>query len=519
METKDFIQLIFKNWRLFALSFFICGVIGVLYYVFATPVFDVTATVSLRHNESLTGGGSASIGSGSSSMLSMLGMRSGSENIEDEALKMGSEGSLKSVVKSLGLHTDYVQSKGFGLNKTPLYDGSPIMLSLNENFTDTLNAHLEFKLDIKKDKATVKLKADKKRIGSYTVSDFPATIETVYGPFTFSRSDYYNPKKLPLTLIISVDNNDAVAQIYQKLVAIDFKKKTSDFILLDMPAKKPTFAKKILNQIIANYNQDWDDEKILSAEKTADFIDQRLRLVGGQLINSDANIQQFKDKNDLTDIESNIRYYFSMSSDLQSGILSTKTQLETADILTDFVKDPKNKYALIPFNLNTDATVSDVITNYNNALMKRNESYKSNIQSSLAQSQDEQIEAQRKNLLLSLENMKKGLGISLHNLSKKEAEFNAKIGHIPTVEKNYIHLKRDQEVQQAIYIFLLEMQEKIGVQGTTLLPKLKVIDAPYTKIKWISPSKKIIAVFIFFFGMALPFAWLYVPKLRRKLRE
>ncbi|GHT23963.1 hypothetical protein AGMMS4957_16250 [Bacteroidia bacterium] len=523
METKDLIRLILKNWGYFALSFFICGLVGMLYYMYATPVFDVRATVSLRHNESLMGGSNLSaVGGGSaasSSVLSMLGVSTGSENIEDEAIKMASEGFLRNVVKELKLHTTYKRSGWFGW-KTNLYDYSPIVLALDENLPDTLSLRLDFKLRLSHDKQTIILTQKRKTIGTFEVASFPATIKTAYGTFTFSPSDYFNPDELPMTLAISVDNNDVAAQVYQKRVEVDFKKKTSDFLVLEMHSESQPFAKKILNAVIDNYNQEWDADKVLVANKTTAFIDQRLTLVSEQLAAADSEIQQFKSKNDLTDIEADVAYYFTVSGEMQAGLIEAKTQLEMANILLSFVKDPANKYALIPFNMNaTDKSIADIIAQYNATVMRRNDLHNSNMQNGLSQGVDEQLEAQRKNMLQSISNMKDGLDIAFSNLRKKEAELNAKIGKIPGIEKNYIHLKREQEVQQTIYVFLLEMREKMGVQGVTLLPKLKVIDAPYTKIKWISPSKKTLATLILFFGLGFPIAGLYIQQLRRKEDE
>ncbi|GHT44380.1 hypothetical protein AGMMS49965_19890 [Bacteroidia bacterium] len=519
METKDLIRLVLKNWGYFALSFFVCGLVGVLYYVYATPVFDVRATVSLRHNESLLGGsGLSAIGGGaaSSSMLSLLGVNTSSENIEDESIKMASEGFLKNVVKELKLHTTYKQLGWFGW-KTDLYDYSPIVLDVDENLPDTLSLRLDFKLRLSHDKQTIILTQKKKTLGTFEVASFPATIQTVYGTFTLSPSNYFNPDKLPMTLAISVENSDVAAQVYQKRVEVDFKKKTSDFLVLEMHSESPSFAKKILNAVIDNYNQEWDADKVLFADKTNTFIDQRLAVVSKQLAVADSEIQQFKTKNDLTDIRADVEYYFTVSGEMQAGLIEAKTQLEMANFLFNFVKDPANKYALIPFNMNaTEKSIAEIIAEYNATVMRRNDLYNSNIQNGLTHGLEEQVEAQRKNMLQSISNMKDGLDIAFSNLRKKEVELNTKIGKIPGIEENYIHLKREQEVQQTIYLSLLEMREKMGVQSVTLFPKLKVIDAPYTKIKWISPSRKKLAILVLFFGLGFPIAGLYIQQLRRK---
>jgi uncharacterized protein involved in exopolysaccharide biosynthesis len=318
-------------------------------------------------------------------------------------------------------------------------------------------------------------------------------------------------------LIIKVENSDRVAQKYQKLITIDFKKKTSDFIVLDIESKNVPFAKKILLDIIDNYNSKWDADHELVTEKTIEFINQRLALSNEALVNADLEIQQFKDTNKLTDIEADVTYYLGMSSGLQAELVKAQTQSEAANILINFLREPKNKYLMIPFGLSTaDPFIAGSIAKYNDLLLRRNDFYKADTQSRVGKELDEQLEKYRKNMCQSLGNIKKELDLTLNNLRKKETEFNAKIGSIPSVEKDYAHLAREREVQQAVYIFLLEMREETGMKGSSVLPKLKVIDAPYAKIKPISPDIKKLALVILFFSVVLPFLFLYNQTQRRK---
>jgi uncharacterized protein involved in exopolysaccharide biosynthesis len=120
------------------------------------------------------------------------------------------------------------------------------------------------------------------------------------------------------------------------------------------------------------------------------------------------------------------------------------------------------------------------------------------------------VELQREALLKSIDNLKQGLQITVNNLTNKDSEIKSKIGEIPTIERDYIQLKREQELQQTIYIFLLEMREQTGVKGVSLLPKLQVIDEPYVINKPVEPNLlKVAITTLFFGGIVLPLSAIY----------
>ena len=515
-QIKDIILLWLKHWYYFVVTFGILGTIGIVYYVAATPVWDVSARVSLRHDESLMGG---SI-SRTSSIMSAFGLGSSTESVEDESLKMNSQGFIKNVVKNLSLNKQYIQSEYFGLYKTGLYDSSPITLSVDPAMADTITRVIKFTLDIKSDKTKIKAKAETETIGEYEITSYPATIETSWGKYTFEKSPHYNLYGYPLKLRISYSSYDYMAQIYRETLFVDYEKRTSDFINLRFKCEDIPFAKNVLNEVINVYNEEWDKDKWLVSEKTLNFIDTRLALTQKSLLDADVQIQQFKDKYNLTEIEADVTYYLRLTGELQAQLLEAETQLNIVDIIVNFVQDEKNKYALIPYSLPvSDQGMTIAVSKYNEELTKRNELYRNNTQSTLAQSLNEQIEIQRNNLLISLDNVKKGLQIARDNLKKKLNEFNQKIGNVPTIEKDYISLKREQEIQQTIYIFLLEMREQSAVKGISVLPKLKVIDSPYVINKRVSPRLRNVALVVFLLGMAISLSFVYGIPFLKSLRE
>jgi len=517
-QVKDVLYLCLKHWYYFVISMAICIILAFVYLKIKTPVMKVTSQVNLRRDESLIGGSSMLR---SQSLLSAFGLGSGSQNIEDESTKMGSQGYLKKVIRKYALNFDYKQTTFGGLIKTELYDQSPVILSVDEAISDTI-APVFFTLDVKKDQTSIRMKYRKKVIGKYEVSTFPSIIETPLGAFTITQSAYYDKYEKPMKIKVLCTNLDYMTQIYKEAILIDFEKKSSDLIHVSMNTENVLFAKKILNEVIATYNTEWEADKNLITDKTLAFIDDRLQLVNEDLLKADQAIQNFKDKYTLTDIEADVKYYFTLSGELQPTLLEAETELKMTDLIVDFVKDDKNKYALFPLgpNIATPA-MAEIIGKYNEVLAKRNEMYKSNSQSALVKELNDRVEIQRETLLKSIDNVKKGLLITVENLKKKEKEINNKIGKIPTIERNYLQLKREQELQQTVYVFLLEMREEAGVKGVSLLPKLEVIDEPYVVNKPVEPNRmKVLITAIFFGGIAFPAAAIYgLPLISNYIRR
>jgi|GEM_PF-1309661 hypothetical protein len=519
-EIVDLLKHWLKYWYIFIISGAICGAIGLLYYKLKTPVMQVKSSVSIRHDDAIAGTAGMSQ---ASSLMSSFGLGSGGAiNVEDETLKVQSQSHVKAMVKNLGLNIVYENPKFMGLIKEPLYDASPVVLKVDPNLPDTLTAGIKFNIELKTDgKADITLIARKKEIGKYKSQTLPVTYNTVWGDLTFDKSDHYDQYEKPMKIKGSLSSYDYMAQLYREGMEIDYEKKTSDIIHLGIQGENVALNKRILSELINVYNDIYDKDKNLVNEKTAEFIDERLAETQQALDLADLKIKQFKDKNKITEIEADVTYYFTMSGEIQKLILEAETQLSVANLMTDFVKDERNQYALIPYSLTISETgIAEVITTYNELLSKRNDMNKGGV-TTFGKSVDDQIELQRKNLVKSLDNVIDGLKASIKTLRKRETEFNAKLGGLPTVEKDYIGLRREQEIQQTMYIFLLQMKEENGVKGVRILPKLQIVDSPYMVNEKVAPKlMKIGIVVIFLGGILIPLSIIYlVPFFKSLFRK
>jgi uncharacterized protein involved in exopolysaccharide biosynthesis len=518
-QVIDFIRLCFRHWYYFIISGTVCLIIALIYLKTATPVYQVEASVALRHDESLTG----SVSRSSGGLLSAIGLSRGTENIEDETIKMSSHGNIKQVVKALDLNKVYTLVQCWGLSKKPLYDRSPVLLSTNPVLADTLGGIIEFKLHVDKaGRGELKVKYGNSYKSRFTIESFPATVSLPIADFTLSLSSEYAVYEKPFNINILYTNYDYIAQIYKNLITIDFHKKNSDLISLAIQSPNPDMSKKLIRTTIDQYNKNWDADKEYVYNSTITYMKQRLEENILALSNADREIQQFKDQHNLTNIEADVKFYYAQSAETQKELLSAATKINLMEIIREFIQDEANRYGLIPFTLaGEDQAVNTFIEKYNEAMVQRNDLRKNQPKSLLLGRLEEQLNLQRNNVIVTINKEMEGLQVVLDNIKRKDAEVTRKIGSVPLIEREYIHLRREQELQQNIYIFLLEKREELGIHSVSLMPKLKVIDEPYVNNKLVSPRLfRTLLTALFFGGVVIPWILIYglpyVRTLRRK---
>ncbi|MDL2222558.1 hypothetical protein LJB98_00485 [Bacteroidales bacterium OttesenSCG-928-M11] len=518
-QLKDLFNFLLKRWPYFVVSFIVCAVIGGVYYKAAPRIMGINASVNLRQNESLTGAAGVSQ---AKSLMSSFGLGGGgSENILDEALKMNSQGHIREVVKNLGLNTMYTSSKCFNTIQYNLYDRTPIVLKPEAILADTLNQVVRFTIDLSGQKKKIVMKAGKYAVGSFETTSFPFTIETAWGKYTFKESEHPDCAK-PKKMKILFSNYDYTAQEYRRQLTIDAEKKTSNIIHLSLASDNIYQAKEIISEVVDVYNEIYDADRDLVTKKTLEFLKVRLEETETALEDADMKIFKFKNHYNLTEVDADVTYYFSLAGQIEAQMIEAESQVQVIKLMADFVSNKNNKYSLIPYLVSgSDPALAAVISAYNEQLMNWNESQRSNSQSSIVKSLENQIELQRENLIVTLNNAKKATEERLLALKKKETEFNTKLGKIPNVEKDYVSLRREQEIQQSMYIFLLEMKEQVEVKGVGLLPKLKVVEPPYVLNNRLSPSIVSYGIMITIIGgLLIPIFLIYfIPLVKAIFRK
>jgi len=506
---REIVEGYTRYWFWFALAM-VVALIGAYIYVrwYTTTLFESRATIIIKDEKS---GGSSEL----SAFADFGGFFSklGNNKIENELAIFNSQRIISEAVKELNLHITYRSEGTF--KGTELYEYKPITiqyLSLNDSLKSRPVPKLFF--EIISDTEYKVETASKSINGTYA---FGERVELPFGAITAlpglnnpSRFAYFKGKQVS----VSYQPIRAVALRYQKRIKVVNEIKNSNVVILSMNSPVREKAEDFINELIFQYNKDAISDNNQVAQKTSNFIDSRLDIITRELDSVERGKEEFKSSNRLTNIESEAQLILESASEFNKKQFNVGTQLELANTMIEYMENASSN-DLLPANIGIEAReISDAVKNYNQLILQRNKLLKSSTaKNPVVVNVNNQLEQIRSGILGSLKNTSNGLKISLRDLNYQESVLNSKLIKVPTAEKLYRRIERQQTIKEQLYLYLLQQREEASISLAVTSPKAKVVDSAYTAKVPVAPNKPLIYFGSLLAGALLPFLLIYGKQL------
>jgi len=506
INFNELLSLSLKHWKWFIVSVIVCFTIAFIYVKVTPNTYQLLANILIKTDDKKSS--LASKMGALSGVMSGMGGLSMSDNIDDEVRFLSSHTFMKNMIMDLGLHTDY-QIEGFFTNDG-LYNNSPIVAEIDKNILDTLTANFSFKIIVKENNITIKTKIDKKKLPSVNIKSLPYILHTEYGDVLFKYSEH-PAKKLPYTLLVSICGADFTAEAFQKTVKIGAASKKSNIIGLSIQDQSIPRGKEILNTLIEKYNEDALDDKNKTALNTGKFINERLQALVYDLSEIERAVENYKDDNQLVDIKAETELYLKKMGDMKGTLVYLDVQSQLIKMVEDYVKDPSNKYTLMPGGLGIPKEMADNMQNYNELLLQRTNYLRDMSPTNpVILSLNEQLDLMQKNIVVSIENVKRDIAKNKDSWTKEESQMSSRIRKIPRQEREFIDVQRQQKIKTELYLFMLERQEENNLTLASTTPKAKIIDDAFSVWKPVWPRRLRILAASILIGLFLPVALLVI---------
>ncbi len=439
--------------------------------------------------------------------LDAFGLTDGAgTNIYNENKVIHSRSLIKKVADELDLYITYTSTSYF--KPYELYDLTPVKASMDEKEMLSLEKPLVLKIRYDEHDKLYKIK------GSYKFKRFdsklktlPGTINTPAGKVTVELNGN------------SVFDDEVKIQILNPIVVVKYYQvgalgtevdDEGDIIYITLKETNVQKGKDILGKLIELYNQDAIDQINKSANFTALFIDERLKILTGELKGVEKDIQSYKQSNKLTNIDADAEIILQRNNLYDQRRNDTEIQLQLIKYIEDFIVEEQNRYALIPNLGITDVGLVGVITEYNKLLASREKLTAGSSESNpTLRHLEAQIVSTKSAIRKSISNTRRGLQISSKELSTQNSFLSSQLNKIPQQEREFLEIKRQQQIKEALYLFLLQKREEASLSMAVTVPKGRLLD-PADSADKVSPKLTILFMFSLLMGLFVPVAVLYL---------
>lgn len=494
-----------RYWWLFALSLIACIGLSVLFLKYVLPKYLVISTILVDQDDDASSAGA--------SLLKSLSIGGGGASVDDEVVVMGSQDICNKMVKELKINRLYVQRKSL-LDRVDLYGNSPVEVDAPDEVFDTLSIAMNFKVNIKEDgKADILVKKGFfKTFADLKDQTLPVNVSTPYGTYMVRSTQYYQPGKETL-VNANVTGNQLRAEELMKKMTVKVLNKKSNAIYMDVEIANIKRGKDMLNTMIRLYNERGQLEKDEQAMNTAKFINDRLGLIYKDLTGSEAEIEAYKQAHNMADVGIQTKTSIARQEQAENNIIALEAQYRIIELINEFISDPRNKHAYIPFEADSTAA-SGSIKAFNELAMKRAEIAKSAKEGNEALTEiDNQLDAMRETIRKGVNNTLNAIKIQIDKANQVSNQSQGEMSQVPTQEREMRTLYREQGIQNTLYTFLLQKREENALVLAATTPKGKIVDYAYAQSKPVAPNVPVVLLIGLIAGIMLPILLLYLKNL------
>lgn len=264
----------------------------------------------------------------------------------------------------------------------------------------------------------------------------------------------------------------------------------SDIILLSFDNESKQRGCDFLNTLMAVFNQYSRNVKVKEADLNAKFVKERLDSITTELAYLEHKIETYKKQNNIPEPTLYAKAAIVGHQELESTILDTEARLKMLDYVVEYMRNSENEYASIPA---IEGVGEKSIALYNQLVLDRQRlllsSERGNPALTLA---NKQLAEQRKMLMEAIDATRKSIRASLEEINKKNRTFSSQLSALPTQEREYIEMKRQQKTKEAVYLFLMQKLQEKELVNSPDEQAGRVVDAAYYSAKPIYPQKIIV---------------------------
>ena len=521
-EQIDLRAILFKyiiHWPWFVGMVVVCLVGAWFYLHWATPVYNISATVLIKDDKK---GGGAGLSSELED-IGLSGLMTSSKNIDNELEVLRSKTLVKEVVSQLNLYITYKDEDEFPAKD--LYKKSPVQVNLTSQEADKLNTLMRVEMTLQpQGSMDVNVTVGEKEYQKH-FEKLPAIFPTDEGTLAFFQEidsvTLQDGTKVPRMekdvrrITATINKPMQVARSYCSSLSIEPTSKTTSVAVVSLKNSSLQRGQDFINQLLEMYNKNTNNDKNEIAQKTAEFIDERIGIISKELGSTESSLESFKRNAGITDLTSEAQLALSGNAEYEKKSVENRTQISLVEDLGKYIRG--NEYEVLPGNVGLqDAALVSVIERYNEMLIERKRLLRTSTENNPAiVNLDTSIRAMKANVQATLEGTLQGLLITKANLDREASRYSRRISDAPGQEREYVSIARQQEIKAGLYLMLLQKREENAIALAATANNAKIIDEAIADDIPVFPKRSMIYLIALVLGVGIPIIVIYLIDLTK----
>lgn len=508
LSLREILDMVLGNWKWFVLSAIVALAIARVYLATKPNIYQRQAVMLVKDD---AGGGGRRAAVGTDALMQLNGVMAGS-SVKNEVYILRSHQLMREVVRNLHLDVLYTMKKR--LQDVSLYDVKPFEIQFMDE-GDAQVSTFTVKVLNKRECKISNIQSRQGEIAFEKIVRFGQMVKTPVGALTIIPDPQHLDKFIDKNITVThLDMERASNMIGARISTgeVDRESTLVRIVCTDTNIKR---ADDILAALLDAYKRSIISDKNLIAQSTADFIDERIKIISKDLSRVEGDMASFKQRNNLVDLSQNAQTYLAQSSTARQRTIQLQAQQSTISYLINHLRANSEGNALIPtLSGLTDAGIQMQISQYNDMMLNRNKLVEnSGENSSTIKELDSNLRQRKQAILASLQGYKTSVDLQTRQAQHEEQNLQGSLASVPQKEKEIIDIQRQQSIKETLYTYLLNKREETALQLAIQEANIRVVEQPFGSLSPIAPRKMVICAAALLMGLALPFVILYLMNL------
>ena len=505
-SLRDILDIFLNHWKWFLFSAIVCLALSQLYLATKSRIYQRQAVILVKEDAS-TGGRKQPI---NTDALMQLNGVMGNTSVKNELYILRSYQLMQEVVKDLQLDIQYTCKQG--LRTVSLYKERPFTITFHEE----IKYATQFKLTISNAREGVisDVRYGKKfeEVEFTKTIPFGQTVATPFGNITIET----NAKTLELfegkTITVTRQTLETAAIVTCNKIETSEMDKMSTLVIITCQDTNIQRADDILNSILEAYKRSIVKSKNQMAQTTAEFIDERIKIISVELGEVEGELADYKQKHGVVDAKSSASDFLNQTSIAHQRTIQAESQYAMLQYLVDYIMQNSEGNTLIPtMGGIADPGIMNQINLYNQLMLKRNAvAENAGADSPSIVDMESDLRQMRTAIVASLKGYSSSLKLQVDKARQEERGLTGTLASLPQKEKDMIDISRQQAIKETLFTFLLNKREETALQLAITEANISIVEHPFGSSAPVAPRKKIFMLVGLMLGLGLPFAFFYI---------